>query len=127
VEEFTMSRFTAIFCPAAFILASAFPLGAQGPGDVRGLVDKTQADLRRAADFELHAHKQIDRYQKAETRLSDFDRSFTHGHFDRGKLNSSIDSVKDVVEHNTLNPELRDALENDLRDLRMMKAGSQRM
>jgi hypothetical protein len=94
---------------------------------LRGLIDRTQTDLHHAADFELHAHKQIDRYQSAETHLSDFDRDYTRGHFDKGKLNSSIDAVKDVVDHNTLSPDLRDSLETDLRDLRMVKAAHEKM
>lgn len=100
---------------------------AQGAGDVRAVVDRTQSDLHRAADFELHAHKQIDRYQNAETKLSDFDREVTRGHFDKGKLNASIDAVKDVIDHNTLSPDLRDALQSDLRDLRVVRADHEKM
>jgi hypothetical protein len=122
-----MRGLNTLLCSTALLFgASSFVL-AQGPGDMRGLIDRTQSDLHHAADFELHAHKQIDRYQSAETRLSDFDRDFTRGHFDKGKLNSSIDAVKSVVDHNTLSPDLRDALETDLRDLRMVRADHEKM
>jgi hypothetical protein len=122
-----MRRLNTLLCSIALLFgASSFVL-AQGSGDLRGLIDRTQADLHRAADFELHAHKQIDRYQSAETRLSDFDRDYTRGHFDKGKLDNSIDAVKSVVDHNTLNPDLRDALETDLRDLRMVRADHEKM
>ncbi len=122
-----MARLHSFICSAALIACAAPFVIAQGPGDLRGVIDRTQSDLHRAADFELHAHKQIDRYQKAETKLSDFDRDVTRGHFDRDKLNASIDSVKDVIDHNTLSPDLRDALSTDLRDLRMVKAGNEKM
>ncbi|HWE00091.1 MAG TPA: hypothetical protein VG345_13665 [Bryobacteraceae bacterium] len=122
-----MRRLNTFLCSTALLFgASSFVL-AQGSGDLRGLIDRTQADLHRAADFELHAHKQIDRYQSAETRLSDFDRDYTRGHFDKGKLNNSVDAVKSVVDHNTLSPDLRDALETDLRDLRMVRADHEKM
>ena len=122
-----MRRLNSFVCSTALLLGGASFLLAQAPGDLRGLVDRTQADLHRAADFELHAHKQIDRYQHAETKLSDFDRDYTRGHFDRGKLHSSIDAVKNVVDHNTLSPDLRDSLETDLRDLRMVRADHEKM
>ena len=51
----------------------------------------------------------------------DFDRDFTRGHFDKGKLNTAIDDLKNVVDHNTLDPQDRDALTADLRDLRVMR------
>ena len=122
-----MRGLNTFLCSAALLVgASSFAL-AQPAGDLRGLIDRTQADLHRAADFELHAHKQIDRYQSAETKLSDLDRSYTRGHFDRGKLDGSIDAVKNVIDHNTLTPDLRDALETDLRDLRMVRADHEKM
>lgn len=121
-----MRRLNSFFCSTALLLGASGFLLAQSP-DLRELIAHTQADLHRAADLELHAHKQIDRYQHAETKLSDLDRHYTRGHFDRGKLNDSIDAVKDVVDHNTLSPDLRDALESDLRDLRRARADHEKM
>lgn len=103
---------------AAFLAASVF---AQ-PMDIRALVDRTQNDLRQAEDFERHHGKDVNRYQNAERHLSDFDRDFTRGHFDKGKLDAAINDVKGVVDHNTLDPAGRDALNNDLRDLRLARA-----
>ena len=116
-----MRTLKAILCTAAFLSGSALALAQDASGDLRGLVERTQTDLHAAADFELHAHKQIDRYQKAETQLSDFDRDLTRGHFDKGKLHDSIDAVKDVLHHNTLTPELRDNLTRDLHDLEVAR------
>ncbi|HWE49446.1 MAG TPA: hypothetical protein VG273_06635 [Bryobacteraceae bacterium] len=117
------------------LLAAGFSL-AQAPdpgygtlspqGDImseRGLVDRTQQDLRRAADFERHHghEKEVKRYEDAQHHLSDFDRRLTDGHFDKDKLDSAIDDVKEVVEHNTLDPAARDALRDDLVSLRQMR------
>ena len=90
--------------------------------DPRATIDRTQTDLRRAEDFERHHGKEIARYDNAQKHLSEFDRDFTRGHFDRGKLDAAIDDMKNVVEHNTLTPTDRDALAADLRDLRVMRA-----
>lgn len=122
-----MHRLHSLLCSAALLASSATFVLAQGPGDIRGLVDRTQTDLHAAADFDLHAHKQIDRYQKAETQLSDFDRDLVRGHFDRGKLHNSIDAVKECLDHNTLNPQLRSSLERDLHDLRMARVDHEKM
>ena len=91
-------------------------------GDARAVIDRTQNDLRRAEDFERQKGKEVSRYDNAQKHLSDFDRDYTRGHFDKGKLNDAINNLKDVVDHNTLNPQDRDALSADLRDLRLVKA-----
>jgi hypothetical protein len=99
---------------------SAPPLSAQF---ARGLVYRTQIDLRHAVDFERHhgLGKEVARYENAERHLSDFDRRMTRGHYDTGKLDIAINDVKNVVEHNTLDPNERDALSNDLMNLQEMR------
>lgn len=87
----------------------------------RGVIDRTQNDLRTASDFERHNGKQISRYENAQRQLSDFDRELSQGHFDAGRLDHAIDSMKDVVDHNTLDPSNRDALQHDLADLRIIR------
>lgn len=116
-----MQRFSTVLYSTAFILLSAVSVFAQA-SDVRGLVDRTQNDLRRAEDLERRKGKEVSRYENAQKHLSEFDRDFTGGHFEKGKLDAAIDDVKNVVDHNTLDPESRDALRNDLRDLRLMRA-----
>jgi len=87
----------------------------------RGIIDHTQDDLRRAVEFERHRGKEVERYENAQKHLSDFDREMTRGHFDKDKLDEAIDDVKNVVDHNTLDPGDRDALRRDLSDLRAMR------
>jgi hypothetical protein len=90
--------------------------------DTRGVVDQTLRDLREATEFERHNGKQIERYDNATRHLSDFDKEYTKGHFDKDKLDTAIDDLKNVVEHNTLDPRARDQLTDDLQDLRMLRA-----
>jgi len=76
-------------------------------GDLRGLIDRVQSDLRAASDLE-HGNKQRDRYHNAQDNLSKFDRSLSKGKFDKGALDHSINGVKDILEHNTLQGSSRD-------------------
>jgi len=105
------------------IVFSAISLYAQSHeyADARTLVDRVQNDLKRASDFERRKGKETDRYENAQKHLSEFDRELHKGKFDKGKLDTAIDDVKNVVEHNTLNPEDRDALSADLHTLRDLR------
>jgi hypothetical protein len=89
--------------------------------DLRGLVDRTQSDLRLAADLEHGNDKQRDRYRSAQGHLSTFDRHLTKGHFDKDELNKSIDAIKDILDHNVLQASSRDALMRDVEDLRIAR------
>jgi hypothetical protein len=53
--------------------------------------------------------------------LSEFDKNLRHDHFDKGKLDQSIDDLKNVVKNNTLESHDRDALATDLSDLRTLR------
>ena len=90
-------------------------------GRVRGLVDRTQSDLRAAAQMESIGEKQHARYRDAQKELSDFDRHLAKGRFDKDNLNHSIDKIKDVLDHNTLQASSRDALMHDIEDLRVAR------
>ncbi len=61
------------------------------------------------------------RYENVQHRLSEFDRDLSRDHFDKGKLDASIDSLKDIVKKNTLESHERDALAADLSDLRTLR------
>lgn len=87
-------------------------------GDLRGLVDRTQSDLRGAAELEHNNGDQRDRYRNAQKHLSTFDRHLTKGHFDKDTLNSAIDNIQAILDKNTLQASTRDALYRDVQDLR---------
>jgi uncharacterized membrane protein YccC len=88
--------------------------------DLRSLVDKTQSDLRNASDLQ-HGNKQNDRYHKAQDHLSRLDKSLAHGKYNKGALNDSIDGVKSILDHNTLQASSRDALARDLTELKIAR------
>jgi hypothetical protein len=87
----------------------------------RELVAHVQDDLQRAADFTRSNEKERVRYENVQHHLSEFDRELRRDHFDKGKLDDSIDNLKDVVRNNTLESHDRDALAMDLSDLRTLR------
>ena len=110
--------------------AGAVALQAQGYGQeypapygggLRGLIDRAQSDLRVAEESEHNKPGQMDRYQHAQAHLSTFDRKLTHGKFDKGELDKSIDSLKNILDHNVLQASSRDALMHDLEDLKVAR------
>jgi hypothetical protein len=87
----------------------------------RDLVGRVQDDLQRAADFTRSNEKERIRYENVQHHLSEFDRELRRDHFDKGKLDSAIDDLKNVVKNNTLESRDRDALASDLSDLRTLR------
>ncbi len=101
--------------------AQNYPAGNPYPApytDLRGLVDRTQSDLRAAADLEHENGKQVERYHSAQGHLSSFDRHLVKGKFDKGELDKSIGEIKGILDHNVLQASSRDALMHDADDLR---------
>ncbi|HZS09098.1 MAG TPA: hypothetical protein VFD58_29965 [Blastocatellia bacterium] len=108
------------------LAAPAIPSQAQSRRyeQARDLVSRVQQDLRHAADF-IQRSKDKDgreRFENAQKHLSEFDRALSKGKFDKDKLDEAIDDLKNVVEHNTLAGEDRDALTQDVRDLRQLRS-----
>jgi hypothetical protein len=101
--------------------SSAFQEYGNDRGDIRGLVDRTQADLRAAGDIQ-HGQKERERYKHAQKSLSTFDRHLAKGKFDKDKLDDAISDIQSVLDHNTLQASSRDALVRDVADLRAARA-----
>lgn len=89
--------------------------------DLRGLVDRAQADLRDASELEHGNAKQRDRFHDAQGHLSTFDRHLTKARFDKGELDKSIGSIQGILDHNVLQASSRDALLRDVGDLRVAR------
>jgi hypothetical protein len=87
----------------------------------RDLVERVQDDLQRAADFTRNNDKERERYHNVQHHLSDFDRELRRDHFDKDKLDTAIEDLKNVVKNNTLESHDRDALAADLSELRTLR------
>jgi len=103
---------------------SATGLLLRGQDDERShnLVARIQQDLERAAEFTRANDKERDRYKNVQRKLSEFDRELHRGKFDKDKLDDVIEDLNSVVKHNTLETHDRDALSQDLEDLRVLRA-----
>jgi len=86
--------------------------------DLRGVVDRTQADLQAASALQ-HGDKQRARVQHAQDDLSKLDRKLVKGKFDKGAYEHSLGAIKSILDHNTLPGSGRDALMRDLSELKV--------
>jgi hypothetical protein len=106
---------------AGVLAGMGVSLFGQEYGRARDLVSRVQEDLQRAADFTRKNDKERERYHNVQHHLSDFDRELRAGKFDKDKLDTAIDDLKNVVKNNTLESHDRDALAQDLSDLRTLR------
>ena|SRR5579871_2328413 len=121
-----MRFFHAIAAPAillAFgVLANAqFERGRYGTDSVNALVDRVHVDLDHAYGAWHFSGGDKDRLNHAEKELREFARSWNHEHFDKGKLDDAIGSIQHVLDNNRMPPGERDALSNDVAQLRNMR------
>ncbi len=130
-REFQHMRNIAVLLFAAGLSSAQIPnpgYGSAPPAETfssRGLVDRAQGDLRRAANLEHHRHRDQEVshfFENAQRDLSDFNRQMTDGYFDKGKLDTAIDELRNAVEHTAPDRDTRGALQNDLLDLQQMSA-----
>jgi hypothetical protein len=103
------------------LAGSGLLLFGQEYGHARDLVSHVQEDLQRAAEFTRKNEKERERYHNVQHHLSEFDGDLRAGKFDKGKLDAAIDDLKNVVKNNTLESHDRDALAQDLSDLRTLR------
>src|SRR5262245_8895163 len=109
-----------LFC---ILICMGLPVYAQGRYDnTRDLISRTQEDLRHAAVLTREKKDERVRIDNTQRHLSQFDRALSRNKFDKDKLDSAIDDLKNVIEHNTLVVEDRDLLNRDLDDLRRMRS-----
>ena len=75
----------------------------------RGLVARVQDHLTRAERTTRAAGRERDRYENARKHLADFDQGLSKRQFDKGRLDTAIDDVKNVVDNNALSPDARES------------------
>jgi hypothetical protein len=101
------------------VLASGGAFGRDRSHDfseLRGVVDRTQSDLRAASGLE-HGDKQRARVQHAQDDLSKLDRKLVRGKFDKDAFQHSLSALKSILDHNTLPVSGRDSLMRDVSEL----------
>src|SRR5579864_7157532 len=87
----------------------------------RGLIARVQDDLMRAERTTRARGRERDRYENARKHLADFDEGLSRRQFDKGRLDTAIDDVKNVVNGNPMSPDAKQELSRDLADLRELR------
>ena len=118
------------------ILATVFTLGilwtgavhAQfGPGpkyqpsEVTALVDRVHNDLNHAYSVFHFSGDDRERLNKAEKESRDFAQKWAKGKFDKDQLDDVIASIQHVLDNNKLPTDSRDAISEDVAQLRNMR------
>lgn len=91
------------------------------PHLVSALVDQVHADLYRSYEGWRFTNDDRKRLDHAEHELRDFAKRWYRGRFDKDELDEAIESIQHVVDHNHMPPRDRDALYDDLVQLRGMR------
>jgi hypothetical protein len=84
--------------------------------------NQTIADLKAISAHNTYNPHEMERYDEAMTHLSQFAEKLHLGHFDRGKLDSSIGDVQKILNKNPMDARARDILNHDLGELRRLRA-----
>ncbi len=123
-----MRRFVPAFVMAASLIAFSIvaqaqwgPGGAYRPESVSALIDRVHVDLNHGYAAWHLSHGDRDRLTHAEHQLRDFAKDWRRGKFDKGDLDDSIAAIQHVLDNNHLNGRERDALWEDVTQLRKMR------
>lgn len=96
-----------------------------GYDKLRDVIDRTQNNLRTAADLEPRHKDEHDRYKNAQGHLSTLDRKLVKGNLDQGELKKVLEGLKDILDHNVLQASSRDSLMRDMTDLKIARDRSE--
>jgi hypothetical protein len=126
-----MNRFTLM--TAALLLGGAAITNAQfGPeprydaSTVSALVDRVHTDLNHAYGVWHFSSGDRDRLNHSEKELREFAKKWEDGKFDKGQLDGAIDSVQHVLDDNKMPVQDRDAISEDISQLRKMREAHDR-
>jgi hypothetical protein len=88
----------------------------------RSLFNHVRADLDRAAAYPYASRADRKRFDEARRDVFDFEARLDSGRYEKKELGHAIDRVQDVLNHNSLGPQDRGALDDDLRRMRDFRA-----
>ncbi len=95
--------------------------GPYHPEKIDALIDQIQVDLNHGYDVWKLKGDDRKRLNKAGEQLREFAKQWHHGKFDKGNLNDSINAIQKVLNDNHLSGPQRDALWQDVDQLRQMR------
>ena len=100
--------------------------GPYQPDRVDALVERVQADLNRGYNVWHLTRGERDRLNHAHHELREFAQRWHHAKFDKGRLDDAISAVQHVLDRNNLRGPERDALWEDVGNLRRMREAYER-
>jgi len=95
--------------------------GPYQPDSISALIDHVHEDLNRGYSAWRLSGSERKRLNHAESQLRDFSREWRKGKFDKGNLDDAISAIQHVLDDNHLSGSERDALWNDVEQLRKMR------
>jgi hypothetical protein len=115
-----------ILAPALLVLAPLAhaqfgPENRYSPSQVDALIDRVHEDLNHAYGVWHFSDSDRDRLNNAEKQLREFAQKWSHAKFDKGELDDAIGAIQHVLDNNRLPAESRDALSDDVTQLRRMR------
>lgn len=90
-------------------------------GSVSALVDRVHTDLTNSYGRFHFSSGDRDRLNKAEKELREFSQKWKNGKFDKGQLDDAIASIQHVLDDNKMSHEDRNAVDEDISQLRKMR------
>jgi hypothetical protein len=125
------SMIAAIVAPALLILtplahAQFGPENRYGPSQVDALIGRVHVDLDHAYGVWHFSDSDRDRLNNAEKQLREFAQKWTKAKFDKGELDDAIGAIQHVLDSNKLPADSRDALSDDVTQLRRMREAYER-
>ena len=91
------------------------------PSEVTALVDRVHTDLNHAYSVFKFSGDDRERLNKAEKESRDFAQKWAKGKFDKDQLDDVISSIQHVLDDNKLPVDSRDAISEDVTQLRNMR------
>lgn len=122
-----MTRFIPTFLAAAVLglaplaYAQFGPQNRYSPDAVSTLIDRVHTDLNHAYGVWHFSDSDRDRLNHSEKELREFAQKWSKANFDKGELDDAVSALQSVLDHNRLPMEARDALSDDITQLRNMR------
>ena len=121
-------KLRALALTAAFLGLGSIGLAQYGPEGgpyypekVDGLIDRVHQDLNHGYQVWHVNDGDRKRLNKSGEQLREFAKQWHKGEFDKGKLDDSISAIQHVLNDNHLSGAERDALWDDVEQLRRMR------
>jgi hypothetical protein len=117
---------TAVLTAAPLANAQFGPENRYSPSSVTALIDRVHGDLNAAYSAKRFSGAERDRLNNAEKQLREFSQKWTNAKFDKGELDDAIGAIQHVLDNNRMPVGTRDALSDDVAQLRQMREAYER-